>query len=60
MKQIIFKLHDILNMIKGFEAGYTSKNSKSMIVKFECKNYKVTIEELGEGEVIDYINSELE
>lgn len=54
MQRIISKLHDILNLIKGFEAGYTSSNNKAMLIKNENKVYRIVIEELGEGEVKDF------
>jgi hypothetical protein len=47
-------------MVKGMDAGYTSENSKSMIINFEGVNYKLTIEKLNEGELsIDVIDKYL-
>jgi hypothetical protein len=53
---IISKLHDILNQFKGIEAGYTTRNTNQMIVNFEGKNYKLTIEEVGEGDIMEHID----
>jgi hypothetical protein len=55
MLRIISKLYDILNQFKGIEAGYTTKNKNQMIIKFEDKNYKLTIEEVGEGDIMEHI-----
>ena len=46
--KLIFKLHEVLNMIKGFTAGYTSSNKNSFIMDYENKRYKVTLEEIPE------------
>ena len=46
--KVIFKLHEVLNMIKGFATGYTSSNKNSFITDYENKRYKVTLEEIQE------------
>lgn len=53
--RVIAKLHDALNMLKDFDAGYTTRNKKQMIVKFEGVNYKVTLEEIGEGDIAEHL-----
>jgi len=56
MFELIHKLYTILNQIKGFESGYTTSNSKAIIINFKGNNYKVTIEELGDGSIDEYID----
>lgn len=56
MFELITKLHNLLNAMKGFESGYSSENKKEMLIKHKNKVYKVSLEELGEGEIIDHIN----
>ena len=53
MFELQHKLHAILNALKGFKSGYTSANSKALLVKFDNKLVKVTLEEVGEGEIED-------
>lgn len=55
MLRLISKLHDALNQFKSFDAGYTTSNNTQMIVQFDGVNYKVTLEELGAGEIIDHV-----
>lgn len=55
MFELIDKLYTILNQLKGFEAGYTTDNLEAMIINFNGKNYKITIEELGNGNTDEYI-----
>ncbi len=40
------KLHSILNEIKGFKAGYSSKSADKMVIEKDGKVYLVTFEEL--------------
>lgn len=57
MFELIHKLHEHLNQLKRFESGYTSANNKSMLVKFDEKIYRVDIKEVGEGEIIDHMDT---
>ncbi|MFE8701176.1 hypothetical protein ACFYKX_11275 [Cytobacillus sp. FJAT-54145] len=57
MFEIIHKLYEVLNLVKKLEAGYTSANPKAMLVSYENKVYKMTLEEVGEGKVEDHINT---
>lgn len=50
------KLHNILNEMKRFGAGYSSGDKSAMIIKYEDKVYLAEFTELGEGEVSDYMN----
>jgi hypothetical protein len=54
---IIHELHNLLNMLKGFTAGYKSSNSKEMLIEKEGQVYKITIEEIGRGAVEDFIDN---
>lgn len=54
--ELIYKLHLILNALKGMAAGHSSHNRNEMIVEKDNKVYKLSLEELGEGKVEDYMN----
>lgn len=54
---IMHELHNLLNMLKGFTAGYKSSNGKEMLIEKEGQVYKITIEEIGEGSVEDFIDN---
>lgn len=56
MLELKVKLHNILNDMKKFCAGYSSSDKNSMIIKFEDKVYKAEFTELGEGEVKDFMH----
>jgi hypothetical protein len=56
MRGLIHYLHSILTVLKGFEAGYTTSNNSQMIISNGGKVYKLTLEEVGEGQVDDYMN----
>lgn len=45
-----------LNDLKKFEAGHTSRNQNEMLIKHEGKVLKLSLEELGEGEMCDYMD----
>lgn len=51
MFELKHKLHEILNMVKGFTAGYTTSNIDSILMSYEDKVYKVTLTEVDKGEV---------
>lgn len=46
MVELIIKLHEILNLMKGFVAGYGSKYNDQMMIDYKGKRYMVTFEEL--------------
>lgn len=52
---LICKLHSILNAYKDFTAGYSSKHSDQMIVKYKDKFYRLTVEEIEAPEITDYL-----
>lgn len=54
--KMIHELSTLLNMIKGFTAGYTSNNNKEMLVEKDGQVYKLTIEKVGSGTVADHFN----
>lgn len=49
MFKLVHKLHDILNSLKGFEAGYTTKNLDSMVMQYDGKIYRIDIKQIDEG-----------
>jgi hypothetical protein len=51
MLDLIRKLHAILNVLKGFSSGYTTKKKNAMIVSYEGKVYRIDITEVGEGKL---------
>ena len=46
MRDLIIKLHAVLNIIKGFVAGYTTSVKDQMMIDYKGKRYMVTFEEL--------------
>ena len=46
--EIVAKLHEVLNMIKDFSAGYSTKNSGDgyMLIQHKGKRYAVKITEI--------------
>ena len=44
--KLIQKLHQILNLCKGFEVGYSSGDKNHMIIDYEGKRYAVKIAEI--------------
>ena len=57
MKRLIIKLHSILNFIKGFQAGYSSKAENQMMIDYDGIRYMVTFEELCNSEDEDMLTS---
>ena len=43
---LIQKLHQILNLCKGFETGYSSGDKNHMLIIYEGKRYAVKIAEI--------------
>lgn len=56
MFKLIHTLYSFLNQMKSFEAGYSTASKDSMIVKYEGRNYRVTLEDLGEGDMGEHVN----
>lgn len=50
IKQIA-KLNNVLNMMKDFDAGYTTANKNEMLIKSEGKVFKLTLQEVDETEL---------
>lgn len=48
---VVQKIHNILTMIRGFRAGYTSRNDSVMMVSYEGEVYKVTFERVDNGKL---------
>lgn len=48
MNSIIIKLHDILNLIKGFGVGYSSKSLSQgkMLIEYDGKRYCLELREI--------------
>lgn len=46
MKELIIKIHTILNYMKDFITGYSSNSSNQMMIDYKGKRYMVTLEEL--------------
>jgi hypothetical protein len=55
MWELKHKLHTILNMMKDFQSGYRGSWKDKILIKYEGKVILVTFEELGEGEIGDYM-----
>lgn len=59
IRKLIQTLHNVLNLIKGFETGYTTSNDSQMLIENEGSVFKITIEKVGEGKVEDFIKTEI-
>lgn len=46
MMELISDIHRILNLMKDFVAGYSSRSSEQMMVDYKGKRYMLTFEEL--------------
>lgn len=46
MRELMTKIHTVLNLIKDFAAGYSSSSSDQMMIDYKGKRYMVTFEEL--------------
>lgn len=46
MRKLIIDIHTILNFMKDFVAGYSTKSSDQMMIDYQGKRYMVTFEEL--------------
>ena len=46
--EIITKMHEVLNNVKGFEAGYSTKNMDDgyMLIDYNGKRYAVRLKEI--------------
>ena len=46
--EVIIKIFEVLNNIKGFEAGYSTKNMSQgyMLIKYKGKSYAVKLKEI--------------
>ena len=47
-KELVFKIHQVLNLIKDFECGYSSKSAHEgkMIIQYMDKRFVVKMEQL--------------
>lgn len=50
MRELIIDIHRILNLIKDFDAGYSSSSSDQIMIDYKGKRYMVTFEELCDAE----------
>lgn len=55
MWELKHKIHTILNMMKDFQSGYRGSWDDKILIKHQGKVILVTFEELGEGEIEDYM-----
>ena len=46
MRKLILKIFEVLNMIKDFKAGYSTKSGNQMMIDYNGIRYMVTFEEL--------------
>ncbi len=44
--KLIHKLHEILNLCKGFEVGYSGGDKDHMLIEYDGKRYAVKIAEI--------------
>ena len=53
MRKLIIDIHTILNLMKDFAAGYSTKSSDQMMIDYQGKRYMATFEELCDVEEED-------
>ena len=58
MSTLIIALHNILCMIKDFNAGYTSSCTDKMVIKYKDRLYQMQLTELDPIEVTDSIRDD--
>lgn len=46
MRELIGNMHTVLNLMKDFVAGYSSRSSDQMMIDYKGKRYMLTFEEL--------------
>lgn len=46
MRELIADIHTILNFMKDFVAGYSSRSTDQMMIDYKGKRYMLTFEEL--------------
>lgn len=46
MFEVIQRMFNVLNMVKDFEAGTSSKSENKMIINYKGKRYVVELEEI--------------
>lgn len=46
MRELISNMHTVLNLMKDFVAGYSSRSDEQMMVDYKGKRYMLTFEEL--------------
>ena len=46
--EVITKMHEVLNQVKGFEAGYSTKTMDDgyMLIEYKGKRYAVKLKEI--------------
>ena len=51
MFELVSKIHTILNLVKGFEVGYSSKTVKDgkFLIEYQGERYSVKIEKIESG-----------
>lgn len=50
MRELIIKLHTVLNLLKDFDTGYSSDQRDQMMIDYKGKRYMITIAELCDTE----------
>ena len=46
MRELISNMHTVLNLMKDFVAGYSSRSDEQMMIDYKGKRYMLTFEEL--------------
>lgn len=46
MRELIYNIHMVLNLIKDFVVGYSTMSCDQMMIDYKGKRYMVTFEEL--------------
>lgn len=57
MRELIANMHMILNLMKDFVAGYSSRSDDQMMIDYKGKRYMLTFEELCDVEDEDMLKT---
>lgn len=57
MRELISNMHTVLNLMKDFVAGYSSRSDEQMMIDYKGKRYMLTFEELCDVEDEDMLKT---
>ena len=57
MRELISNMHTVLNLMKDFIAGYSSRSDEQMMIDYKGKRYMLTFEELCDADDEDMLKT---